>query len=332
MLGLPDSDRETLKRAAHLCKADLAAQMVVEFTALQGIMGAEYARRSGESEAVATAIAEHYLPAGSGDALPETGPGLALGIANRLDSLAGLIGVGLAPTGSADPFALRREALGLVTILLEKGLDFSVRAGLEKAAALMPLDIKPEAIAEADAFVQRRLEGLLRERGYAHDVVQAVLAERGHNPALALAAAEDLTKAIRPTQVIKLDSMESEAEIGEPDIIPWEELLDSYARCVRIVRNIDEHYELHPELFSEPAEKALYEAYLKVQSRLSGNATAADAIAAIRELLVDPITTFFDDVLVMVDDETIRNNRLALMQAIRDLTKGFADLSQLQGF
>jgi glycyl-tRNA synthetase len=332
MLGLPDSDRETLKRAAHLCKADLAAQMVVEFTALQGIMGAEYARRSGESEAVATAIAEHYLPAGSGDALPETGPGLVLSIANRLDSLAGLIGVGLAPTGSADPFALRREALGLVTILLEKEFDFSVRAGLEKAAALMPLDLKPEAIAEADAFVQRRLEGLLRERGYAHDVVQAVLAERGHNPALALAAAEDLTKAIRPTQVIKLDSMESEAEIGEPDIIPWEELLDSYARCVRIVRNIDEHYELHPELFSEPAEKALYEAYRQVQSRLSGNATMSDLIAAIRELLVGPITTFFDDVLVMVDDETIRNNRLALMQAIRDLTKGFADFSQLQGF
>ena len=312
-IGISAADQTTVGRAARLCKADLASQMVVEFTNLQGIMGQEYALRSGESEAVATAIREHYLPAGSGDALPETMPGLVLSLANRLDSLAGLIGLGLAPSGSADPFALRREALGLVTILLDKQLDFSVRDGLAQAAGLMPVEIGPAAVEEANAFVQRRLEGLLRERGYAHDVVQAVLAERGHNPALALTAAQDLTEAIAAED--------------------WPNLLDAYARCVRIVRNIEAHYTLDPALLSEPSELALYQAYQKVQERIFGhNTTLAEAIAAMRTLLVGPITTFFDQVLVMADDEAIKNNRLALMQAIRGLTKGLADFSQLQGF
>jgi glycyl-tRNA synthetase len=312
MLNLSDEEVTTVARAAQLCKADLATQMVADFTSLQGQMGYEYALRSGESKEVAIAIKEHYLPAGAGDALPKTKPGLVLSLANRLDSLAGLIGVGLAPTGSADPFALRREALGLVTILLEKGIDFSVKAGLEKAAGLMPVTISTESVAEASAFVQRRLEGLLRERGFAHDVVQAVLAERGDNPASALAAAQDLATAVAADN--------------------WLDLLNAYARCVRIVRPIHERYTLQPDLLAEPAEKALYAAYQQVQARLIATSSLADVIATIRELLVVPINTFFDDVLVMAEDERLRNNRLALLQDIRDLTKGYADFSELQGF
>lgn len=312
LLGLLAEEKATVQRAAHLCKADLATQMVVEFTNLQGVMGQEYARRSGESEAVATAIREHYLPAGSGDALPETQAGLVVGIANRLDSLAGLIGIGLAPTGSADPFALRREALGLVTILLEKRLDFSVAVGLEAAAKLMPVAINDAAVAEANTFVQRRLEGVLREQGLAHDVVQAVLAERGDNPALALVAAQELSAAI--------------AAAG------WDDLLNAYARCVRLVRNVEERYTIQPEKLVEPAEKSLYAAYQQTQIRLANAPSLAEVIQAIETELVGPINTFFDEVLVMVDDETVKQNRLALLQAIRDLTKGFADLSELQGF
>ena len=311
-LGLSATEKETVIRAAHLCKADLATQMVVEFTNLQGTMGEEYARRSGESEAISAAIREHYLPTSSGDALPKSAPGLALSLANRLDSLAGLIGLGLAPTGSADPFALRRQALGLVTILLEKGIDFEVRGWLAQAATLMPVEIGAERLSEAGDFVQRRLEGVLRERNLAHDVVQAVLAERGGNPAQALAAAKDLSAAI--------------ATEG------WSDLLHAYARCVRLVRNLETTFALDPDRLTEPAEIALHVAYQQVHVRLNGDVPLADCLSAIRDHLIAPINTFFDEVLVMVDDEAVKHNRLALLQHIRDLTKGYADFSELQGF
>jgi glycyl-tRNA synthetase len=312
MIGLSTAEKATTERAAYLSKADLATQMVVDFTNLQGEMGYQYARRANEPEAVAAAIREHYFPASSGDALPDTAAGLALGLADRLDSLAGLIGVGLAPTGSADPYALRRQALGLVTILLDKGIDFQVDAALEKAAALMPVSIRSEALAEAQTFVQRRLEGLLRERGLAHDVVQAVLAERGDNPAQALASAQDLSAAI--------------------DAPNWDDMLNAYARCVRIVRNVEERYAAAEDWFVEPAEKALFQAYQKTKATLTSTSTLAEVIAVIRRTLVAPINDFFDNVLVMVEDEALRQNRLALLQDIRDLTKGYADFSQLQGF
>ncbi|RME42516.1 MAG: glycine--tRNA ligase subunit beta, partial [Caldilineae bacterium] len=312
MVGLSPAERETVARAARLCKADLATQMVVEFTSLQGVMGYEYALRSGEPEAVALAIREHYLPAGAGDPLPATRPGLALSLANRLDSLAGLFAVGLAPSGSADPFALRRDALGLVQILLEKGIDFSVRKGLEEAAARMPVPVTGESLDETAAFVRRRLEGLLRERGFPFDVVAAVLAERGDNPALALAAATDLAEAVQQDW--------------------WQTTLDAYARCVRIVRPIAERHTLHPDLLREPAARALYRAWESVHARLTPATPLAGLIAALRDELVGPITTFFDEVLVMTDDETLRHNRLALLQNIRDLTAGYADFSHLQGF
>ncbi len=312
MLTLPAADIKTVERAAHLCKADLATQMVVELTSLQGQMGYEYARLSGEPEAVAVAIREHYLPAGAGDGLPETPAGIALGLANRLDSLMGLAAVGLLPTGNKDPFALRREALGLVTILLEKGIDFSVHAGLERAAKLQPVPVTPEMVDETAAFITRRLEGLLRERGFAHDVVSAVLAERGDNPAAALSAAQDLTEAVAADD--------------------WETVLDAYARCVRIVRKLDETFTLQPAALKEPAEQALYAALERARASLSPASPLSAVIDAIRRELVSPINTFFDDVMVMVDDESVRMNRLALLQSIRDLTKGYADFSELQGF
>ncbi len=312
LLTLSAGDIKIVTRAAHLCKADLATQMVVELTSLQGQMGYEYARLSGEPEAVAVAIREHYLPAGAGDALPETSVGIALGLANRLDSLMGLAAVGLLPSGNKDPFALRRDALGLVTILLEKGIDFSVRMGLALAAKTQPVPVTAEMIDETAAFITRRLEGLLRERGFAADVVSAVLAERGDNPAGAFAAAEDLTAAIAAED--------------------WESVLDAYARCVRLVRKLDGSYQLQPAALKEPAARALYAALQKARASLTPASRLSAVIDAIRRELVAPINTFFDEVLVMADDENVRANRLALLQAIRDLTKGYADFSELQGF
>ena len=152
----------TTARAASLCKSDLATQMVVEMTSLQGIMGREYARLSGESDAVATAIFEHYLPRSQGDSLPTTQPGLALGIANRLDSLVGLFAVGLAPTATADPFGLRRDALGLVQALAGAGRPFDLRPALAAAAELMPVPVSEGVLADVLAFIRDRLYGWLR--------------------------------------------------------------------------------------------------------------------------------------------------------------------------
>jgi glycyl-tRNA synthetase len=312
-LQLSAAEIKTTERAAHLCKADLATHMVVELTSLQGIMGYEYAKRSGESEAVAAAIVEHYYPQTKLPAGKLSQPGLALNLANRLDSLCGLFAVGKAPTGSADPFALRRDALALVTNLLETETNFSIREGLGQAAALLPVEVSAKSLAETAEFVKRRLEGVLREDfDLPHDAVQAVLAERGDNPWLALSAARELAEASTRAD--------------------WPETLNAYARCVRIVRSVEARYIVHPDRFVEAAEKDLYAAYQKVRASLTPASTLAAVIDALRDVLVKPINTFFDAVLVMDENEAIRQNRLALLQDIRDLTKGYADFSQLQGF
>ncbi|MBE7467965.1 MAG: glycine--tRNA ligase subunit beta [Anaerolineales bacterium] len=312
-LQLSAADIKTVERAARLCKADLATHMVVELTSLQGIMGYEYAKRSGETEEVAAAIVEHYYPQTKLPHEQLSKPGLALNLANRLDSLCGLFAVGKAPSGSADPFALRRDGLALVTNLLETETSFSIGEGLRLAAALMPVEVSAPSLTETAEFIKRRLEGVLKdEYGLPHDVVQAVLAERGDNPWLALAAARDLTEATR-----------------RPD---WPDTLNAYARCVRIVRSVGERYTVQPERFTEAAEKELYAAYQQVRASLSPASTLAAVIGALRETLVKPINAFFEAVMVMAEDEAVRQNRLALLQDIRDLTKGYADFSELQGF
>ncbi len=312
-LGLAAEEVATVARAAHLCKADLATNMVVEFTSLQGVMGYEYAKRSGESEAVAAAIVEHYYPQTS---LPDDSlsrAGLALNLANRLDSLAGLFAVGKAPSGSADPFALRRDALSLVTILLETETSFNVIDGLQQAAKLLPVEVGNGVIAETGEFVRRRLEGVLREEySLPFDVVQAVLAERGDNPWLALQAARELA------QVVQRDG--------------WQDTLNAYARCVRLVRGIDARYTVRPADFTEAVEKELLAALERVKTQLAGETSVAAVVAAITATLVAPINAFFEGVLVMAEDELVRQNRLALLQDIRELTRGFADFSELQGF
>jgi glycyl-tRNA synthetase len=311
-LGLSEADVTVVSRAAALCKADLATNMVVEFTNLQGVMGAEYALLSGEQEPVAEAIVSHYYPQTS---LPEdrlSGPGLVLNLANRLDSLCGLFGVGKAPTGSADPFALRRDALSLVTILIETNTRFDVRSGLEVAAALMPVTISPDSLAETTEFISRRLEGVLRDEYHLpHDVVQAVLVERSSDPWAALQAAQELAVVVRRDN--------------------WEEILNAYARCVRIVRNVPERFVVRPDDFREPVEKDLLAAYYTARDELSTEQPLAVMVDTLNGL-VGPINAFFDSVLVMDEDEQIKQNRLALLQDIRDLTVGYADLSQLQGF
>jgi glycyl-tRNA synthetase len=313
MLGLSEEEAEAATRAAHLCKADLATQMVVEFTSLQGIMGREYALKSGEPPAVAQAIAEHYLPRFAGDAIPRTGAGLAVCLADRLDSLAALFAAGLAPTASADPYGLRRGALGVVQSLIDAQVPFSVRDGMATAARLLPVDVDPQDLEAAEEFVVGRLRVLLRDAGFRYDVVEAVLAARGGDPYRAQVAVEQLGRWV-----------ERES---------WPHILDNYARCVRITRDL-EQFRLDPERFVQPAEEELYTAYRQVRAHVTPQSTVDEFLTAFAPA-VEVIDRFFakeSGVLVMAEDRALRENRLALLQHIAGLATGVVDLRFLEGF
>lgn len=314
MLGLTEEEAAVARRAAHLCKADLATQMVVEFTGLQGVIGREYALKSGEPPEVAQAIWEHYLPCFAGDALPQTRPGLALGLADRLDSLVGLFAVGLVPTGSADPYGLRRDALGMIQALIGARRPFSVRAGLEAAARLQPVQVDPAALEAAQEFFTGRLRVWLREQGFRHDAVEAVLAVRRDDPYRALLTVEGLSRWAARND--------------------WPRILDNYARCVRITRDFTERFPLDPHRFAHPIEQELYDAWQMARQQVRPDSPLDDFFTAFLPL-VDVIDRFFareTGVLVMAEDPMLRENRLALLQHIVALADGIVDLSQMEGF
>ena len=311
MLGLSEGEAQTAARAAALCKSDLATQMVVELTSLQGVIGRHYAAVSGEPEAVAQAIEEHYLPRFNGDRLPETRAGVVVGLADRLDTLVGLFAVGIRPSGAADPWGLRRAALGLVQLLVGKELPLALPEALSTAAERLPLPADEGVLGEVLDFIAARYQGYLRDSGFRYDLVDAVLAERGY----------DLHLAYRTLQAF-IPWVEAEG---------WQELLDAYARCVRITRDQEEIYAVNEKLLVEPASLALYNAYLKAAARVAAEQTIDALFGALTELKPF-ISRFFDDVLVMVEDPALRRNRLALLQAISALSEGIVDLTLMEGF
>ena len=312
MLNLSPDELAVTKRAAQLCKADLATQMVVDMTSLQGVMGYHYALSSGEGEEVAAAIREHYLPAAADDPAPAGKPGLVVGVADRLDTLIGLFAAGLAPTGNKDPFAQRRAALGLVGNLIAWDVDFDLRAALDAAAENLPIEAAPNVKAECLDFIQERLRNyLLDEQGYSYHVVDAVLAAQGHNPAGVLHAVEELS-----------------AWIARDD---WDDILDTYARCVRITRAQEERFTVQSEAFVEDAERELYAALQQAEAVERQSGSVDNFLEAFRPMMPS-VKDFFDDVLVMVDDEAQRANRLGILQRIAALPDGVADLGRLEGF
>ncbi len=310
-VGASEAQRQVALRAAHLCKADLATQMVIELTSLQGVMGAKYALQSGESPEVAQAIMEHYLPRVAGDELPQMLPGMVLGLADRIDSLVGLFAVGLSPSGSSDPYALRRSAVGLVEILCRGGIPLSLRQAFRKASSLLPVDVSEDALSGAHDFVEQRLRGWLLDQGYRHDLVDAALAERGDNPAEALQTVRSLA-----------------AWVDRPEFV---QLLTAYSRPSRIVREYEEALPLDPDMLSERAELELYGALLVAQEKRA-KATDVDGVLEVLRPLAQPIDHFFEDVFVMVDDQAVRENRLALLQRIAALTEGIVDLTKVLGY
>jgi glycyl-tRNA synthetase len=305
MLGLENDEAVYARRAAHLGKADLMTRMVVEMTSLQGIMGREYALRSGENPAVAEAIGEQYQP------LPRTKTGLAIALADRLDSLVGLFAAGLAPSGTKDPFGLRRAALGVVQPLIEHDLRFDLRAALKSAAALQPIPAGEETLALVLEFILGRLRGVLIEMGSKYDAVDAVLAAQGHDPAAAARAVKQLA-----------------AWVGRKD---WSTILPAYARCVRITRDRKTKYDLDPANFAEPAEKGLFAALQKAEKSPRAAGSVDDFLNAFVPM-IPAVDEFFDKVLVMAEDRQVQQNRLGLLQRIAALAEGVADMSKLEGF
>jgi glycyl-tRNA synthetase len=311
MMGLSDKDTSAAKRAAELCKADLVTKLVVEMTSLQGTMGKIYAEISGESKETALAIKEHYFSSSAEDAAGISGAGLAVGIADRLDSLAGLFAIGVTPTGAKDPFALRRAAISLVQNLIGTGRNFDINEGLQEAAKLLPVEASPESLDQSLNFIVDRLKNIFLESGYKYDVVDAVLSEQGHDPKNAKKAIEQL--------------MDWTAR-GD-----WDEILPAYSRCVRITRSQEQEYSVDEKLLKIDAEKDLFAELVRAES-ISWQVGDVDDVFNAFIPMIPAINKFFDDVLVMDEDKAIQHNRLGLLQRISALAAGTADLSHLEGF
>jgi len=311
LLGLDEEQTNITLRAAHLCKADLVSHMVVEMTSLQGIMGRYYALKDGERKEVADVLYQHYLPRYAGDSLPGSRAALAVGLADRLDTLAGLFTAGLAPRGAKDPFAQRRAAIGLVQGLMGWEQNFDLRQGLELAAGLLPLPADPQKLRDCFDFIVGRLRVVLIEQGYRYDVVDAVLAEQSLNPAHALSAVRELT--------------------GWVTRADWQQILPAYARCVRITRDQKESFTIRPDAFVDPAESELFTLLEAARTAERAQGSVEDFFAVFLPL-IPVINRFFDAVLVMADDPQVRANRLGLLQHVAHLADGVADMSKLEGF
>jgi glycyl-tRNA synthetase beta chain len=313
----PDAE-QTTDRAALLSKTDLTTEMIrdgKEFTALQGTIGKEYARACGEPDEVAAAIEEQYFPRHAGDGLPASPAGAAIALADRIDTLVGVWGAGLKPTGSKDPHGLRRGAIGVIRILLDRNLAERVGSLIRAAADLYGgLLADPDTVvAEASAFVRDRLAGHLAEEGFDADVAAAVVASSGGNPVDARARTEALTAMRRTSR----DDFEA--------------LAAGFKRARNILKKESAEGAPERDLLTEDAETALFDAFAAVDAevgRAEEECRYAEALAGLASLR-GPIDHFFDSVMVLTDDDAVRRNRLRLLGRIADRFAGLADLSRI---
>lgn len=319
-LGLQPDSKKHLLRAAFLCKADLVSQVVGEFPKLQGIMGRVYASAANETADVATAIEEHYRPTYSGGPLPEKLTGAILGIADKMDSICGCFSVGLAPTGTADPYALRRQGIGIIQIMLDKGFSFSLRAIIEKSLKLFDEKNPQKMKLTSDSiysFLQNRMAHLLLEDGFSKDTIAAVLSVSGD---------------IVPNVWKKVHALTSLKTA--PDFEP---LAVAFKRVVNIIKQADLNEngltigEVDENLFRHESEFALYSAYQKVAMKVDDHLTEGLFDQALKEIatLRDSVDAFFDGVMVLTEDVNLRNNRLSLLRHISLLFEKYADFSKV---
>ena len=316
-LGLDAQTAADVDRAAEICKFDLVTQMVYEFPELQGIMGEDYARHAGEREAVARAVNEHYAPRHAGDRPPASTVGAVVGIADKIDTIAGCFSIGIVPTGSQDPYALRRQAAGIVSTLLAHGfelrldelfrlaLDAHRERGLKRSEEEIERDLKE--------FFALRVRNVLTESGMRHDVIEAVLA----------AGADDVRRTLSRAKVLQDAVSESRREAFRPTS-------DALVRVCNLAVKADSR-DIDEKLFSTEAERTLHGAWRQAHARFEEavrDDRMEDALAALASMR-DAVNGFFDAVLVMVDDEAVRRNRLALLASIADDIRAFADFSRL---
>lgn len=309
---------ETASRAAHLSRADLATSMVTEMTELAGTMGQHYALLEGETSEVAQAIFESVLPRKAGDLLPESDAGLLISIADKLDSLVGLFAAGCAPTASADPYGLRRAAVGLLQAVLVKNIMIDIAAAVNVAAEVQPLQpVSEEVKAATVEFLERRLEQLLVDEGVAIEAVRAALKERGRNPTLAAATAREISNHMAEGSGGKL-----------------QQVMAAMARPVRLTRgkDIDASWTVSPGLFDCDEERALWAAYQQTVAEISTSRMSLEAFLNAVDRLVKPLEGYFDKVFVMCDDDQVRENRLATLRDVASLSVGILDFSELPGF
>lgn len=310
-LNLPVKD--TVDRVALLAKADLETQMVYEFTELQGVMGREYALIQGEDPTVAKAIYEHYLPIAAGGDLPETDEGAIVSIADKMDTIVGFFGIKLIPTGTADPFALRRQALGIINIILDRNYPLNLDELIDRSISILgdKLKRKPEETkADVLDFFRGRFENQLISQGHPYDVVNAVLA-------LGLS---DIVQSLR-----KIEAMEDFK--SHPD---YEPLAVAFKRVVNILKGF-EGGSVDTARFQEAEEENLHKAFLDISEKVEsfiGNEKYKEALSEVARLR-KPVDAFFDTVLVMAEDETVKFNRLSLLEELKTLFYGIADFTKI---
>ncbi|MFT7235039.1 MAG: glycyl-tRNA synthetase beta chain [Methylophagaceae bacterium] len=309
-------DETLAKRAAALAKCDLVTEMVGEFPDLQGIMGRYYARLDGEHDEVCEALDEQYLPRFSGDKLPETKTGQALSLAEKLDTLVGLFGIGQPPSGVKDPFALRRAALGALRIVIENKLDLDLESILTSASARLDAIVTEQScVADVMQYLFDRLRGYAQEQGYSADVFEAVLA-------------------VKPTK--PLDFMARLAAVADFRQL---EQADALAAANKRISNIlrknsveQSNSIVNANLFTELTEQALADKVQSLQSKIAPLLSESNYAEILTELadMRDAVDAFFDQVMVMAEDEAVRLNRLALLNQTRALFLEIADISLLQ--
>ena len=308
-----DLSPELAQRAATLCKADIVTEVVGEFPSLQGAMGRQYAKLSGEDPRVAEALFSHYLPRHADDLLPEDPVGILVGLADRLDTICGIFGVGLSPTGTADPYGLRRHALAIIRILRQQRLHLdlpeAVFASLDLQKGVISRTPEETALEVLD-FFQTRLQHLLLGEGYDFETVAAVLASGGRD----VVDAADKVKALE--------------EIRQSPDFPA--LAVAFKRVINISLGA-EPGEVNPMLFEHPEEKVLSEAAELMASEVDAALDRRDYPEACRVLakLKGPVDAFFEKVLVMAEDPKLKENRLKLLARISQTFLKMADFSKI---
>lgn len=310
--GLHEDAAVVLERATELAKTDLTTGMVTEFTELQGVMGKEYALLDGESPEVAEAIFEQYLPRFAGDVLPQTEAGKVLSIIDKVDNIVATFSRGLIPTGSQDPYALRRQTIGILNILLGSEWNISLRPIFKASMELLnvPAEKQDELLGQVEEFFTLRLKNIFLDREVPHHVIDLLLS----NNELSVADAEGLVNALLANRI-------------DENV----ELVQAYTRMYNLVKDV-EYTGVNSDLLKEDAEKALFEAASKA-SEVSSAAWEAgdyDAVVAVPATLVPAINKFFEDVMVMDKDEAIKANRLQLVRLAYSVMAIIGDISALK--